>query len=538
MYAQRVPLDAAQAGFGELRSISVSDLDTLQASLGNGGLAATPTAGILAPVNAAQVLSIPSRASRIAPGRFVVVYREAAAANSQQRAEPQAAGIVAHLSMAAARSAPGESDEAAFQRLTAAPGVEFVLRDRYVAAHRLFTEPPANDHPQQPFLPGPGLVTIGGAPGADAFYNSPQGWAVRQAGGYGANVAGGPAAGPWNAGMGAGVRLAVLDSGVDLSHPDIAPNLTLNLTEVDTTALPSACDDGSPQDQQGHGTWTASLAAGAIGSSTGGVIGVAPQASLLNIKVLERLPGAGVNIMAQCNAGEAGGLLSWVLQGIGDAVANKADVISLSLGALVDLNTGDGAGWKAAFDRATHAASVAGVVVVAALGNDGLDLSGTAANPSHYVELPAQARDVLPVVAATNPACAENLAPGAVCAAGPVSRAYYSNFGATVGAIGAPGGSYPESSETGVSGGVRGACTTGLASGAGFACFGSGRVAYMQGVGTSAAAPLAAGVAALVRAAHPAWTAAQLVSALRATAQVSGSMTEPQLDAAAALALP
>ena len=45
--------------------------------------------------------------------------------------------------------------------------------------------------------------------------------------------------------MGKGVRIAILDSGVDATHPDIAPNLALNLTEVDQTAYPSACDDGT-----------------------------------------------------------------------------------------------------------------------------------------------------------------------------------------------------------------------------------------------------------------------------------------------------
>jgi subtilisin family serine protease len=54
--------------------------------------------------------------------------------------------------------------------------------------------------------------------------------------------------------MGKGVSIAVIDSGVDEYHPDIASNLALNLSEVDQTALPRPCDDGSPQDQQGHGT--------------------------------------------------------------------------------------------------------------------------------------------------------------------------------------------------------------------------------------------------------------------------------------------
>ena len=458
----------------------------------------------------------PSRESPVVPGQYLVVFREEVGA--EKLTARTGRGLYA------ARAFGGEADKDAFARLSAITGVEMVLRDRFVSGHRMQFAPTA----PRPEPTGPGRVgplTVGGN-GADAYYNSPQGWAVRQAGGYGAYVQGGAAAGPWNAGMGAGVRIAVLDSGVDATHPDIAPNLALNLTEVDTSALPSLCDDGSPEDQQGHGTWTASLAAGAIGNSTGGVIGVAPQATLLNIKVLERLPGTGTDPASRCSAGEAGGLLSWVLAGIQDAVVDKADVISLSLGALVDVTTGDGAGWKAAFDRATHAAADAGVVIVAAAGNDGMDLSG-----GRYLELPAQARDVLPVVAETNAACMENLAPGGGCVPGPVARASYSNYGATLGAVASPGGSLPLASETGVSGGVRGACSMS-------GCFGLGRVAYVQAMGTSAAAPLVAGVAALLHAAHPGWTPAKLTQALRSSATVSGSMTEPQVNAAAALALP
>src|SRR6202042_3669064 len=98
--------------------------------------------------------------------------------------------------------------------------------------------------------------------------------------------------------------------------PDLAPNLALNLTEVDHSVFPSACDDGTPRDQSGHGTWTASLAAAAMGPGTGQTIGVAPSATLLNIKVLERLPAAGLggggasSPSVQCSSGQASGLLS------------------------------------------------------------------------------------------------------------------------------------------------------------------------------------------------------------------------------------
>ena len=139
-------------------------------------------------------------------------------------------------------------------------------------------------------------------------------------------------------------------------------------------------------------------------------------------------------------------------------MSNNADIISMSLGTTVDLTTGEGAGLQAAFDRVTYAASQAGIILIAAAGNDGYDLT----NP-RYIELPAQARDVLAIVASTNPDCAQNTAAGAVCTPGPTTLAYYSNFGAPLNALAAPGGSYPAGSDTGVTGWIRGACSTGIA---------------------------------------------------------------------------
>ena len=371
------------------------------------------------------------------------------------------------------------------------------------------------------------------------IYTTPQSWAVQQVGGYGNNVPGGPAHGPWDTTMGSGVRIAIIDSGVDQTHPDIAPNLALNLSEVDQTAYPSPCDDGTPQDQSGHGTWTASLAAAAIGPGTGQVIGVAPRATILNIKALQRMPASitgNSNTSDQCEAGEASGLLSWVIQGIDDAITNRADVISLSIGTTADLSTGDGAGLLAAFNQITYAADQANIVLVASAGNDGLDLS----NP-RYVELPAQSRSVLAVVASTNPECAQNTTPGATCAPGPVTLAYYNNFGAPLNALAAPGGSYPVGDDTGVSGWIRGACSSGKPNTVdglptdvnhSYGCFNLGHTQYVQAMGTSASAPLAAGVAALLRATRPTWTADQIASALRKSASPIPGLPVPQITAA------
>ena len=448
------------------------------------------------------------------PGRYIVTYRSGAVPASAP-VHTRLLATHSHLGIAVVAA-----DASTAATLAADPTIATIVQDRQVFAH---------------------TVTVRAVTPPDAIYNSQQGWAVKTVGG----TAGTPQApGPWTLTKGAGIRIAILDSGLDATHPDLAPNLALNLSEIDRTALPSACDDGSPQDQQGHGSWTASLAAAALGANTGETAGVAPEATLLNIKVLERMPATPTLAdPTGCLYGEAAGLLSWVLQGIDDAVANRADIISLSLGTLVDITTGDGAGLKATFDHATQAAFNAGTILIAAAGNDGFDLSN-----AHYVELPAQSRDVVAVIASTNPACAENLAPGATCAPGPVARPYYSNFGAPLNALAAPGGSYPagpDADPTQASGWIRGACSMGKPStqlgppadpNHSEACFGLGQVAYVQAMGTSASAPLAAGVAALIRAAHPTWNATEVVAALRASATVLPGLAAPQVNASSALA--
>jgi subtilisin family serine protease len=119
---------------------------------------------------------------------------------------------------------------------------------------------------------------------------------------------GGPEA--WAAGFdGTGTRIAVLDSGIDTTHPNLAGQVVAehNFSTSPTTG-----------DLYGHGTHVASIAAGTGAKSGGKYKGVAPGARLLNGTVLG---DDGTGDMSQIIAG-----MEW-------AAAEKADVANLSLGA-------------------------------------------------------------------------------------------------------------------------------------------------------------------------------------------------------------
>ncbi len=113
----------------------------------------------------------------------------------------------------------------------------------------------------------------------------------------------------WNLEQGdASVIIAIVDTGVDYTHPDLAANYL-------SGGYDWVNGDADPRDDNGHGTHCAGIAAAAINNSAG-VAGIA-QVSILAEKVL--------------NA-EGSGSTSAVANGIIHAVDNGADIISLSLG--------------------------------------------------------------------------------------------------------------------------------------------------------------------------------------------------------------
>lgn len=140
---------------------------------------------------------------------------------------------------------------------------------------------------------------------------------------------------PYN--LGTGIKVCVIDTGIDYTHPDLDANYKGGIDYVN--------DDLDPLDDNGHGTHCAGIIAAEADGA--GIVGVAPGASLYAVKAL----GAS-----------GSGLLSDVVAGIDWAVANGMDIVSMSLGSSLPSLT---------LEAACNNAYAAGVLLVAAAGNSG-----------------------------------------------------------------------------------------------------------------------------------------------------------------------
>ncbi|MDD5309836.1 MAG: S8 family peptidase [Deltaproteobacteria bacterium] len=136
-----------------------------------------------------------------------------------------------------------------------------------------------------------------------------------------------------------GVVIAIVDTGVDLDHPDLKPKLVAGHDFVD--------NDDAPDDVGGHGTHCAGIAAAATGNGVG-VAGVCPGCAIMPIRVMD---GSGT------------GAVSAIADGVVWAADHGARVISLSLG---------GPYTSYAEEEAINYAWSKGAVVVAAAGNDNM----------------------------------------------------------------------------------------------------------------------------------------------------------------------
>ena len=145
---------------------------------------------------------------------------------------------------------------------------------------------------------------------------------------------------------GNGVKVAIIDTGIDISHPDL--NVQGGISCVSYTT--------SWDDDNGHGSHVAGIVA-ALDNTTG-VIGVAPEAGLYAVKVLD---GSGT------------GNWSNVMAGIDWAIDNGMQVINMSIGGLSG---------STALETACNDAWNAGIILVAAAGNN--DAAGTVLYPAKY----------------------------------------------------------------------------------------------------------------------------------------------------------
>jgi len=260
--------------------------------------------------------------------------------------------------------------------------------------------------------------------------------------------------GAWRLSQGAGVVVAVIDSGARIDHPDLRSNLWRNPAErpgnerdddgngyvddIHGVNLSERGDSTDLRDNAGHGTHVAGTIAAAANGR--GVIGVAYRAKLMVVKILDRRGIGSTKAMAE---------------GIRYAAANGARIINLSLETPAD-------------DRrvrvAIKFAQAAGVLIVCSAGNTGTDIDR---RPLFPVAVPAPN---LIGVGATAPA--EGLA---------LSK--FSNYGSLTVPVAAPGEGVVSTSRDG---------------------------GYETRSGTSMAAPHVAGVAALMASANPRLSAAEL----------------------------
>ena len=334
------------------------------------------------------------------------------------------------------------------------------------------------------------IATAAAAPPNDPYYGPDQ-WGPKQI----------RAEQAWATSRGAGQVIAIVDSGVDLSHPDLAGKIAGGATFTGC-AVNGPCGNGdwdsggqAGQPPSPHGTHVAGIAAATTGNGIG-IAGVAPDARLLAVKVLT----------------EDGGSFEEIAAGIRWSVDNGADVINMSLGALPGVQALAVTGVFADVREAVQYATARGVVVVAAAGNDFASICGE----------PAFDPNILCVVSTDRNE----------------ARSSFSNFGVSKSpdnVVAAPGGAgllfCEDDIVSTVPAGAEGTC--------------SNAGGYDSYAGTSMATPHVAGVAALLTAQGR--SRADVIRILKSTARTPGAglrgIYTPVyghgiVDAAAAVAAP
>jgi subtilisin family serine protease len=267
------------------------------------------------------------------------------------------------------------------------------------------------------------------------------------------------------------VVVAVIDTGIDYSHPDLAANAGVN----GFFGMDYVNNDSDPMDDNSHGTHCSGTVGG-VGNNGVGVTGVNWQVRLLGMKFL---------------SASGSGSTSGAVSAINFLVTYNQTTLAPQGKKLITSNSWGGGGPSTSLFNAISSASAGGILFIAAAGNEATDTDVTANFPSNY-DLP----NVVSVAAVSST--------GAL--------ASFSNFGATSVDLAAPG--------VGILSTIPGN-------------------QYASYNGTSMATPHVAGVAALVYAACPTATMAQVKTALfqtRALSALSGkTVTGGMLDAQAAV---
>jgi subtilisin family serine protease len=276
----------------------------------------------------------------------------------------------------------------------------------------------------------------------------------------------------WERGYrGAGAVVAVLDSGVDCAHPDLVPNLLMNLN---ASFVPGegACAT-RPFPVFNHGTHVSGTIAAADNGI--GIIGVAPSAKFFAVKVLSEFTGSGS--------------FAGILQGIVYATDNGADVVNMSLGVTGGLPiAADTKDLIKAVQKAVLYARQNNTIVIASTGNEAIDFDhATDADGNRLMSFPGGVEGVTGISATAPIGWALNFDTNLDI---PTS---YTNYGKRTVDFAAPGGdaAYPGNENCTVAGLLRPCWVFDLV-------FSDSTGGFSWAGGTSMASPHAAGIAALV----------------------------------------
>ncbi|MGZ4593489.1 MAG: S8 family serine peptidase [Actinomycetes bacterium] len=281
----------------------------------------------------------------------------------------------------------------------------------------------------------------------------------------------------WATSTGAGAVIAVVDTGVDLTHPDLAGQLVGGATFIGCNPSCGNGDwkgpDGVGQPEDTHGTHVSGIAAAATNNGVG-IAGVAPDAKIMPVKVLEGGSGSYEDIA----------------HGVRWAADHGADVINMSLGGLQGTQALSLTGLDTTLQDAISYAKGKGVAIIAAAGNDSVPVCNS----------PGFDEGVLCVVST------DKRELRSAFSSGPIRP--------DLNAVAAPGGSLvPACGEDIVSTVPAGTSASGATCGYGNA--------YDEYAGTSMATPHVAGVAALLAAQGR--SADAIYTALTSTARTPGA---------------